>query len=59
LSRVEGLGWFMEIEVLAKEKDILNAKKKIRKVFLDLEIKGYDMIDNTGYTKMLWKKRRK
>jgi len=58
LSKVVGLGWFMEIEVLSTKKKILDAKKKIRKVFGDLGIKGYGMIDNTGYTKMLWRKRK-
>jgi adenylate cyclase class IV len=45
----------MEIEYLAKKDEMEKAKSKIRRVLKELEIKP-KQIDNTGYTKMLWKK---
>jgi len=58
LNKVEHLGYFMEIEYLAKKGEIGKAKKKIRKVLEKLEINPKD-IDNTGYTKMLWRRKRR
>ncbi len=55
INKVEHLGYFMEIEYLAKKTEMAKAKNKIRQVLKELEIKP-NQIDNTGYTKMLWKK---
>jgi predicted adenylyl cyclase CyaB len=55
INKVEHLGYFMEIEYLAKFSEINKAKEKIRQTLMELEINQED-IDNTGYTKMLWKK---
>jgi len=55
INKVEHLGYFMEIEYLCKPKEMNKAKKKIRDVLKELKIKP-EQIDNTGYTKMLWKK---
>jgi adenylate cyclase class 2 len=55
INRIKHLGYFLEIEYLCKKKEMKKAKKKIRQVLRELEIKQED-IDNTGYTKMLWDK---
>ncbi len=55
INKVEHLGYFMEIEYLCKPKEMNKAKRKIRNVLKELKIKS-EQIDNTGYTKMLWKK---
>ena len=55
LNNVKHLGWFMEIEYLAKKSQIKSARKKILKVLKELEV-PLEWIDNTGYTKMLWYK---
>ena len=55
LNNVKHLGWFMEIEYLAQEKDIEKARTVIRAILKELETDP-DWIDNTGYTKMLWYK---
>ena len=55
INKVEHLGYFMEIEYLAQPNEMNKAKKKIRNVLKELEIKQ-EQIENTGYTKMLWQK---
>jgi len=55
LNKVKHLGWFMEIEFLAKENEVEKARNSIRQVMNELKIDP-DWIDNTGYTKMLWYK---
>lgn len=55
LSRVEHLGDFMEIECLVEPKKLDSARKKISEVLELLGVEKKD-IDNTGYTKNLWKK---
>lgn len=55
LNNVKHLGWFMEIEYLAKPNEVDKAKNKIEEVLTELKI-NRDWIDNTGYTKMLWYK---
>ena len=55
LNRVKNLGYFMELEYLAKPSEMERARNKLRKVMKQLEIKP-EQIDNTGYTKMLWYK---
>lgn len=56
LNKIKTLGCFIEIEYLAKKSEIEMAKKKIREVLEELGVSEKD-IDNTGYTKMLWKKK--
>ena len=55
LNRVKYLGYFIEIEYLAKKSDIERARNKLRQVMRELGVKP-EQIDNTGYTKMLWYK---
>ena len=55
INKVKHLGYFMEIEYLCPKYEMKMARKKIRKVLKELEIKP-EKIDNTGYTKMLWDK---
>ena len=55
INKVEHLGYFMEIEYLCQPKEMEKAKKKIRNVLKELEIKP-EQINNIGYTKMLWDK---
>lgn len=55
LNKVKDLGYFIEIEYLAKPSEIEKARNKIQQVMKELEIKP-EQIDNTGYTKMLWYK---
>lgn len=55
INKVEHLGYFMEIEYLAQPHEMEKAKRKIKDTLKELDIKQED-IDNTGYTKMLWKK---
>ncbi|MFH1585906.1 MAG: class IV adenylate cyclase [archaeon] len=54
INKVEHLGYFMEIEYLAQPHEMELAKNKIKQTLKELEIDDAD-IDNTGYTKMLWK----
>ena len=58
LNEVKGLGYFIEIEYLAKHDEMIKAKDIIIKTMKELYIEK-DKINNTGYTKMLWKKRHK
>jgi len=55
INYVQHLGYYMEIEYLAKRHEVKKAKKKILKVLEELEIKK-NQIDNVGYTKRLYKK---
>tara|TARA_Y100000034_G_C6740415_1_gene328535 strand:+ start:167 stop:772 length:606 start_codon:yes stop_codon:yes gene_type:complete len=55
INFVENLGYYMEIEYLARRSEVGKAKKKIRQVLRELEI-GKDQIDNIGYTKRLYEK---
>jgi len=55
LNRVKHLGYFIELEYLAKPSEVEKARNKLRKVMKQLKIKP-EQIDNTGYTKMLWYK---
>lgn len=56
LNEVKGLGYFIEIEYLAKKSEINKAKFLIKKTIKDLNI-NKNQINNIGYTKMLWRKR--
>ena len=55
INKVRHLGYFMEIEYLAQEREIKKAKRKIMEILKKLGIKP-SQIDNTGYTKRLWDK---
>lgn len=55
INEVRHLGYFMEIEYLAKPYEMQKAKKIISKTLKELEINP-KQINNTGYTKMLWDK---
>ena len=55
INKVKHLGYFMEIEYLCQEREMKKAKRIIRDVLKQLGIQKSD-IDNTGYTKMLYKK---
>lgn len=58
INEVKGLGYFIEIEYLATHSEMHRAIDLIINVMKELRIKK-DSINNTGYTKMLWKKRHK
>ncbi len=55
INKVKHLGYFIEIEYLCQKYEMQKAKEKIRQVLKELGIKE-KQIDNTGYTKMLWKR---
>ncbi len=55
INKVAHLGYFIEIEYLSQLREMEKAKRKIRQVLKELGIKQ-SQIDNTGYTKMLWRK---
>ena len=55
INYVQHLGYYMEIEYIAKRHEVKKAKKKILMVLKELEIKK-NQIDNVGYTKKLYKK---
>ena len=55
INRVKHLGYFLEIEFLARKNEVERARNKIVRVLKELEIPN-NWIDNTGYTKMLWYK---
>lgn len=55
LNNVQYLGWFIEIEYLCQKKEIAHAKKAIKEFLTDLDVNKKE-INNTGYTKILWKK---
>jgi len=52
LNLVRGLGWFVEIEILA-DKDIAKARDKIKEIFKNLGIRN-SAIEKKGYTQLLW-----
>tara|TARA_Y100000310_G_C20642712_1_gene794856 strand:- start:52 stop:621 length:570 start_codon:yes stop_codon:yes gene_type:complete len=56
LNEVKDLGFFIEIEYLAKHNEMIKARDIIVNVEKQLYI-DKSKINNTGYTKMLWKKR--
>jgi adenylate cyclase class IV len=56
LNFVKKLGWFIEIEVLCKKKDIGKAMRKIGKVRERLGVKRAQ-IEKSGYTRFLWELR--
>jgi adenylate cyclase, class 2 len=54
LNKVKRLGYYVELEYLCNEKQVKQAKKVIRQALIDLGVKK-SQINNTGYTKMLFK----
>ena len=57
LNKVKYLGYFIEIEYLARKNEINLAKRRIVDVLKELKIKT-NQINNVGYTKTLWKKKK-
>jgi predicted adenylyl cyclase CyaB len=58
LNDVAGLGYWMELEYLCSKKEVPRAKKLIDQVLTKITSSGgLGSVDNTGYTKMLYKKR--
>ena len=55
LNFVKHLGYFIEIEYLANKNEVENARRQVSRTIKELGI-NKKQIDNTGYTKMLWKK---
>ena len=55
INKVRHLGYFLEIEYLAQEREMKKAKRTIMEILKTLGIKS-SQINNTGYTKMLWDK---
>jgi len=58
LNFVKKLGWFIEIEVLCKEKDVVKTRKRIHKIMNKIGVKK-KFIEKKGYTKLLWYIRRR
>jgi predicted adenylyl cyclase CyaB len=56
LNNVKGLGWFIEVEYLAKEKNVETARKEVYRVLRELGYSKKDTI-KAGYTKQLWDKK--
>ena len=58
INNVKGLGWFLEIEYLAKDKkEIKKAEREIENLRKLLGINNKQIVKD-GYTKQLWEKRR-
>ena len=55
LNYVKKLGWYVEIEILCKERDMKKAKKRIIEIRKALRLDKN--VEKEGYTKILWKKR--
>jgi predicted adenylyl cyclase CyaB len=55
INHVEHLGYYMEIEYLAKPSEVKAAREKILQTLDDLEI-NKNQIDNVGYTRRLYEK---
>jgi len=57
INHVKHLGYFMEMEYLCQKKDVKKAIKIIMDVLKELEI-NLKQVDNIGYTKRLWEKKK-
>jgi predicted adenylyl cyclase CyaB len=53
INFVKHLGYFMEMEYIAKPSEMMKGKNKLRGVLKELGIKQ-SQVTNKGYTKMLW-----
>ena len=58
LNYVKRLGWFIELEYLAKPNEITRAQKKIDKLRTKLGFIKKD-VEKKGYTKSLWELKKK
>lgn len=58
INFVRHLGYFIEMEYIAKPSEMMKAKDKLRGVLKELGIKQ-SQVTNKGYTKMLWDKGRR
>ncbi len=59
LNKVSNLGYWMEIEYLCNNRNEIFKAKKLIKEVTSIISDGLGSIDNTGYTKMLYKMRSK
>ncbi len=57
LNHLRGLGWFIEVEILTRNK-VSEARKTILTIFKLLGINKKD-IEKKGYTRLLWEKQNK
>jgi adenylate cyclase, class 2 len=58
LNFVKKLGWFIEVEALSSEKEVVKARRKVMNVMKKLKVeKKY--IEKRGYTKELWSLKKK
>ncbi|MBI5804391.1 class IV adenylate cyclase [Candidatus Pacearchaeota archaeon] len=55
LNKVKNLGWFLEVEYLAEENEIAEARREVVRIMRLLGLKKKDVVKE-GYTKMLWDK---
>lgn len=55
INHVKHVGTYLEIEYLAKEKDVEKARKKILETLAEIGVTK-DQIDNVGYTRRLYEK---
>ena len=56
LNKVNGLGFFAEVEYLCDKNDIEKARKEVLRAIKELGINKKELVKE-GYTKMLWNKR--
>mgnify|MGYP001619148195 CR=1 FL=1 len=54
INKVKHLGYFIEIEYIAKKSEIQKAKNKVFSTLIELGIEK--QVNNKGYTRMLWDK---
>jgi len=57
LNKVLGLDYFIEVEYLARKNEMHLAKSKVSGVLKELGVKQ-NQINNAGYTKMLWERKK-
>ena len=55
INNVQGLGWFLEVEYLAKKDEVQTARRKVIDLIKSLGFKEKDVV-KPGYTKLLWDK---
>ena len=56
INNVKKLGWFVEVEYLAKQSEIAKVRSEILKVMKQLTLNKKPIIKD-GYTRLLWDKR--
>ncbi len=57
LNHLKGLGWFVEVEYLARPEEKAEAEKKVLEIIRTLGFKQKNLIEQ-GYTKLLWNQRK-